>query len=285
MALYPLPAAWPDSPPPRARPVGFLQGTLHVGWLLPPMGIGTEALALTPTLLGFSLPAFALTPVSHSTDRFKPHLMFQRAAEHTSRSGLSGQTAGITASFHDFLTAVKANRPAGRCAMTLPGAARGWQVLCWLLAADSGVPPSKLLGQPVGRWFKGSCLPRCCGQAVCRAPAWGWAVAFLWARGTSSFCGVATEVLYPLHRDNRGGCRAVLRAGRCGPPPLPPCKNQGVLAASLATQFQHHRLLSHPMVCFAGWGGLEALQHFAFQLRTTGKAPLQSACLATAPAF
>lgn len=167
MALYPLPAARLDSPPPRARPVGFPQGTLHVGWLLPPMGIGTEALAPTPTLLGFSLPALALTPVSHSTDRFKPHLTFQRAEEYTLRSGLSGQTAGKTASFHDFLTALKANRPAGCCAMTLLGAAQGWQVLCWLLAADSGVPPSKLLGQPIGRWFKGSCLPHRHGQAVC----------------------------------------------------------------------------------------------------------------------
>lgn len=79
-ALWPLPAALPDFfSSPGACPVGFPQGTLCLEWLLPPTGSGAEvgpAPMLTP--LGFSLPALALSPVSHSTDGFKPHLVFQR---------------------------------------------------------------------------------------------------------------------------------------------------------------------------------------------------------------
>lgn len=44
-------------------------------------------------------------------------------------------------------------------------------------------------------------------------------------------------------------------------------------------------LLSHPVVGFAGWGGLEGLWCFAFQLPATGKAPLQSTCPATVLRF
>lgn len=80
-ALCPLTAALPDFTP-GGRPVGFPWGTLRFGCLLPPMGNGAGAgLALTSTPLGFSLPALALTLVSHSTSRFKPDLTFQRAAE------------------------------------------------------------------------------------------------------------------------------------------------------------------------------------------------------------